>query len=149
MAIAIDRFMDIFNRTRGRVRYKLGAKPALGLAPDKVTVSDCSGYMRYIFDQCGLWLPDGSYSQYMYIRDRLRWPMVVYNNLKYTVGDPHRLFIAFKMPVQRPDGTLSHGHVWCVYMGNTIECYSPRGVGSRRYTALAKIVDRCFEVPTR
>lgn len=134
------------------VKYRLGAKWDLRLGLNDILRDqppvDCSGYVRWLLYKAGLWLPDGSQTQWAYVRDVLQWRAVEYKNLRYTEADPTRLFIAFKKRVYRAGQLSAHGHVWLVHAGATIESASGlKGVGSRPWRHLYGMASACYEVP--
>lgn len=135
----------LFDRTTGVCPYKLGAKWPLGADSSACRGKpvDCSGYVRWILDRAGVRLPDGSQKQWAYVRDVLGWREVNYKDIKYTEADPSRLFIAFKRA-----GRSTHGHVWLVNAGHTMESCSSGGVCRRPWKRLERYASGCFEVPT-
>lgn len=143
----------LFERTRGRVRYELGAKPRLGADSREVVVADCSGYIRWLLDRCGVRLPDGSQQQWAYVRDVLKWKAVPYDQLGANRAEGP-LWIAFKPASKDARGHVRHGHVWLVVSERgetpwTIECYTRVGVGSRPWRALKPVAAACYVVPIR
>lgn len=137
----------LFDRTTGVCPYKLGAKWPLGADSSacRGTPVDCSGFVRWILDRCGVRLPDGSQQQWAYVRDVLGWREVPYRDLIYAKDDPSRLFIAFKRATQS-----GHGHVWLIVEGKSIESASNiGGVGSVPWDARRRIAAACYEVPLR
>lgn len=134
----------LFESVRG-APYELGAKWPLGAPPEDVRTRavDCSGFIRWLIHAAGgPELPHGSYNQWQYVRDVLQWRPVNYADLRYTVQDGGRAFIAFKAP-----GRKRHGHVWVVYRGATMESYAKGGVWSRGYAQLARSASACYEIP--
>jgi hypothetical protein len=129
----------IVDSCTNRVKYKLGAKPDIHGGLD-FTESDCSGFIRYLIYKATneqVLLPDGSWNQRQWFTNRnfKRTSYVLNANCK-----DNRLRIA------AIDPTGEHGHVWCCLNGKTIECYSGKGVGSRRWNnkTLYNRVNHCY-----
>lgn len=148
--VNLSRLKLLYDRVQGSP-YKLGAKWPLGADSAEVrgTPVDCSGFVRWLLHRSGVHLPDGSQQQLAYVRDVLEWRPVEYDNLRYTVNDPMRLFIAFRKDRRDARGHYRYGHVWLVRKGKTIECYSRVGVGSLPWQRRKAIADACYEVPVR
>lgn len=62
--VNLARLNILYDRVQGSP-YKLGAKWPLGADSSAVrgTPVDCSGFVRWILDRCGVRLPDGSQAQ--------------------------------------------------------------------------------------
>ena len=135
-----------FEHTVGRVKYKLGAKPALGSDSSTFSLSDCSGWVRWVLDRAGLRIPDGSATQHKFCAAHFR---EVHYKDAATLADPSRLFIAFIAP----NGGI--GHVWLLQGGTaanpgiTMECHGGGvGVSSRPWdTPALRNVCACYEIP--
>ena len=141
MPVSLARVKECFAHTVGRVKYKLGAKPALGSDSTTFVLSDCSGFVRWALDRASLTLPDGSATQHEWCAAHL--PEVRYKDAG-TSANPARLFIAFIAPGK------GIGHVWLLYEGKSLECSGHRGVNSRPWDTpvLARNVSACYELPT-
>lgn len=141
MSVDLKLLKECFAHTVGRVKYKLGAKPSLGCDSSKITLSDCSGWVRWALDRAGCVLPDGSATQHEWCAAHLR--EVRYKDAG-TLADPSRLFIAFIEPGS------GIGHVWMLNAGNSLECRGHAGVSSRPWNSptLLDAVSACYELPT-
>lgn len=140
-AMSIGLIEEIHRKCAGRVKYRLGAKPRLGMQSTDIERSDCSGYVRYLLDRCGISIPDGSQNQLAWAEKNLR-KLGKYADVEYAKNDS-RLFIAFL----RVTPKRKVGHVWLVLKGQSIESCSSLGVGSRpwNHRALKSCAD-CFEI---
>lgn len=137
---------ELFRKTRGRVKYKLGAKSKLAAEPADIAQIDCSGFVRWIMARCvtAPTPPDGSQNQLAWAK-RVRLKRIAsYSDVRFAKKDPSRLFICFLSP---GEGKLWPRHVWFVRAGKTMESCSSLGVGSRPWDTpiLMGCVD-CFEV---
>jgi hypothetical protein len=141
MNVSLARVQECFAHTVGRVKYRLGAKPALGSDSSTFTLSDCSGWARWALDKSGLRLPDGSATQHEWCAGHLR---EVHYKEAATLADPSRLFIAFIAPGS------GIGHVWLLHSGASLECRGHTGVSSRPWNSptLSNAVCACYEIPT-
>jgi len=147
MPVSLALVKECFAHTVGRVKYKLGAKPALGSDSSTFSLSDCSGLVRWALDRAGFRIPDGSATQHEFCAAHLR---EVHYKDAATLADPSRLFIAFIAP----NGGI--GHVWLLQggtaqtPGRTMECHGGGvGVSSRLYdTPALHNVCACYELPT-
>lgn len=141
MAVSLVLVKECFAHTVGRVKYKLGAKPALGSESCAFALSDCSGWVRWTLDHAGLAFPDGSAAQHEWCAAHLR--EVPYKDAA-TLADPSRLFIAFIAPGK------GIGHVWLLNAGASLECRGHAGVSSRPWNnpTLLNAVSACYELPT-
>ena len=141
MSVSLALVKECFAHTVGRVKYKLGAKPALGSDSSMCSLSDCSGWVRWALDRAGLALPDGSATQHEWCAAHLR--EVSYKDAA-TLADPSRLFIAFIVPGK------GIGHVWLLNAGASLECRGHTGVSSRPWNnpTLLNAVSACYELPT-
>lgn len=141
MSVSLERVKECFAHTVGRVKYKLGAKPALGSDSSSFALSDCSGWTRWALDRSGLTLPDGSAEQHEWCAAHLR---EVHYKDAGTLADPSRLFIAFIAPGN------GIGHVWLLNAGASLECRGHTGVSSRPWNSpvLLNAVSACYELPT-
>jgi len=126
-----------------QVRYRYGAKPPLGAQCAEVHEADCSGFVRWLLDRAGVTLPDGSVNQRAWVEQHGWRQLAHYDDVRYAVADPSRLFIAF-LPARTVrigrGGVASKtipGHVWLVHAGWTIECRGGRGTVPRRWNAEA------------
>lgn len=134
---------ELFSRTAGRVKYKLGAKCALDADSASIKQIDCSGVVRWwLHRAAGIQLPDGSQQQLAWARANLR-KLEKYSDVQYAAGDDSRLFIAFLSP--KP-GKAWPRHVWLVWKGKTMESYGGHGVGGRPWNHFARSCKDCFEV---
>lgn len=147
MGVNLPLLKTLFERTRGRVTYKLGAKPPLGSDSSAFSESDCSGFVRWALDRAGYRIPDGSQTEWDWC-EKAGLHQVRYLDAERFAGkDTRRLFIAF-------EAAHPIGHVWLgVSDGKhmrTIECHGGtvhRGVDSRPWSALAGIAAACYELP--
>jgi cell wall-associated NlpC family hydrolase len=140
MSISLSLVKECFAHCVGRVRYEMGAKPALGSDSSTFSLSDCSGWVRWVLDRAGLLIPDGSAGQHEWCQANLR--KVSYSDAA-TLADPSRLFIAFIAPEPI-------GHVWLLNAGKTMECHGGGvGVSSRPWDTpiLLHAVCACYELP--
>ena len=140
MSVSLARVKECFAHTVGRVKYKLGAKPALGSEAATFALSDCSGFVRWALDHAGLTLPDGSATQHEWCAAHLR---EVHYKEAGALTDPSRLFIAFIAPGH------GIGHVWLLNAGASLECRGHKGVSSRPWNnpVLLNAVCACYEIP--
>lgn len=138
----------LFDRTRGRVKYRLGAKCALDADSHTITKIDCSGFSRWILYRASdgaIKMPDGSQMQLAWVRDQGWRKLVDYSDVQHAEEDPSRLFIAFLSP--KP-GNAWPRHVWLVVAGKTMESHGSGGVNSRPWnTPALRGCKKCFEVP--
>ncbi len=144
MTVNLSRLLLLVSRTQDRAPYKLGAKWPLKSASQECIGKpvDCSGYIRWLLDRCGVTLPDGSQNQWAWEEARGGHRLARYGDLSYAQHDPTRLFIAFKRATKS-----GHGHVWLVHDGQTIESYGNHGVGRRPWKRLERYAAACYEVP--
>lgn len=146
MAITIDfaKLKLVFDKCKGRVKYKLGAKVPLGVDTNDIQRIDCSGWSRYHLHRAsGVEMPDGSQVQLGWARKNLR-KLASYSDVQYAKDDGSRLFIAFLSPKPGDDWPR---HVWFVYMGKTMESYATGGVNSRAWNSRVLMgCKECFEV---
>jgi len=145
MALDFKKLRARFGVCKGRVKYRLGAKPSFNDQPGHdFFKSDCSGFVRWLlFEATGglVKLDEGSWHQRAWC-DNHGFKLTDYI-LNASVKDG-RLRIAFISP--------PNGHVWLVLDGKTYECYSGKGVGSRSWdsrieggkSSLARAVDFCY-----
>lgn len=140
MSVSLALVKECFAHTVGRVKYKLGAKPALGSDSAAFTLSDCSGFVRWALDRACLLLPDGSANQHEWCAAHLQ--EVPYKDAA-TLADPSRLFIAFIAPGK------GIGHVWLLNVGASLECRGHKGVSSRPWNSpiLLNAISACYELP--
>ena len=144
MTVNLAKLLKLLYRTENVCPYKLGAKWPLKSASQECIGKpvDCSGYIRWLLDRCGVTLPDGSQNQWEAVKG-LGWRQLArYGDLSYAQHDPTRLFIAFKRATKS-----GHGHVALVYDGLTIESYGGHGVGRRPWKRLERYAAACYEVP--
>lgn len=143
MTLNPETLRAIHRECSGRVKYKLGAKVAIGAIVAAIKQVDCSGYVRWLADKAGFnrLLPDGSQVQLEWCRANLR-KLEKYSDVQYAKDDPNRVFIAFLSP--KP-GSQWPRHVWLVHMGKTMESYGGHGVGSRDWSHF-KNCKECFEL---
>lgn len=148
--IDFDLLDTCFERTAGRVRYRLGAKaPHVMCGSDEIHEIDCSGFTRWILARASvgsLILPDGSLQQLAAVQER-RWrKLAQYSDVHYARNDGSRLFIAFLTPPPRASWPR---HVWLLRCGRTLESCGRRGVCSRPWDHQSiRRAQWCFEVPT-
>lgn len=141
----------LFDKMRGRVKYKLGGKAAsLDADSNVIKQIDCSGAVRYWMHRAGLTIPDGSQVQLGWARKNLR-KLGKYSDVQYAAKDPGRLFIAFLSP--KP-GNAWPRHVWLLRSDGkamrTMESYSSGGVNSRPWNASILMgCKECFEIPVK
>lgn len=139
----------LFDRTRGRVKYRLGAKCALDADSATITHIDCSGFSRWILYRASdgaIKMPDGSQAQLEWVRVQHWHKLASYWDVQHARKDPSRLFIAFLSP--KP-GNAWPRHVWYVQAGVTMESHGSGGVNSRPWDELnLRGCKACFEVPT-
>lgn len=139
----------LFDKTRGRVKYKLGAKaPSLDADSNQIGQIDCSGWVRWVLHRAGETIPDGSQNQLAWARSNLR-KLGKYADVQYAAKDPGRLFIAFLSP---NPGNAWPRHVWLLRSNGkammTMESYSSGGVNSRAWnTKILMGCKECFEIP--
>jgi cell wall-associated NlpC family hydrolase len=125
----------------GRVKYKLGVKPAVSTKLCDVTTADCSGWVRWLmYHAAGVELPQGSWFQKEWFDTRN------FKKSDYKIVaacKDNRLRVAFFDPDKS-----GVGHIWLILNGKTIECYSGQGVGRRRWnnSTLMKRVAHCYVV---
>lgn len=138
----------LFDRTKGRVKYKLGAKANLLADSADIHQIDCSGFSRWILARASeqeIRLPDGSQVQLDWCRTVGYHRLTNYSDVQYAKEDPSRLFIAFLSP--KP-GKAWPRHTWLIQAGKTLESCSSLGVGSRAWdTPVLKPSKNCFELP--
>lgn len=140
----------LFDKTKGRVKYKLGAKASPTADSDLIKRIDCSGFVRWILARASeqrLILPDGSQNQLGWSRANLR-KLDKYSDVTYAEGDPSRLFIAFLSP--KP-GAAWPRHVWLLRSNGvkmrTMESHGSGGVNSREWdTSALKACKEVFEI---
>lgn len=139
----------LFDRTKGRVKYKLGAKAPLDRDSRLITKIDCSGFSRWLLARASnqaIKMPDGSQVQLGWVRDQQWRKLVEYADVQHAREDPSRLFIGFLSP--KP-GNEWPRHVWFIQAGKTMESHGSGGVNSRPWdTPALRNCKRCFEVPT-
>ena len=138
ITVDVKRLIDTM-KACDHIRYRLGAKPALQKQPSQLSISDCSGYTRYLLATAThgkIVLPHGSVNQRKWCEAQ-GFKRTAYLNCQWEDG---RLRIAFM------DAVNGHGHVWFCLDGQTIECWSGRGVGRRPWNTpiLKRHVDHCF-----
>lgn len=139
----------VHGKMAGRVTYLMGAKARASAQTSEIAELDCSGYVRYLMQRCGAPdFPDGTWDQSRWLA-KSGWEPKEYGNLKHTVADPTRLFVAGFTEYSDARGHRRHGHIWLVHAGKTIECYGGVGVGSRAWShkTLRSLVTFCYEVP--
>lgn len=146
--VDLNLVQTLFDKMRGRVKYKLGAKaPSLDADSNEIDKIDCSGYVRYVLHRAGLTIPDGSQVQLGWARANLR-KLGKYSDVQYAAKDPSRLFIAFLSPKPGNDWPR---HVWLLRSDGkamrTMESYSSGGVNSRPWNARVLMgCMECFEI---
>lgn len=141
--------LRIHGKMAGRVKYRLGAKARASQQTGEIEEIDCSGYVRYLMQRCGVPdFPDGTWAQSRWLA-KSDWASKRYNDLRYTVNDPTRLFVAGFTEYSDARGRRRHGHIWLVHQGRTLESYGGVGVGSRSWShpTLKRLVKFCYEVP--
>ena len=137
----MKRSFSFTNRLVTYVRYKLGAKLALGSEPSPNTRTvDCSGYVRWLLYGATLGqtaMPDGSWNQQAWVREQ-GFEEVPYSDCARRDG---RLRIAFINPRKR-----KVGHVWLCISASTIESWGGHGAGRRSWDTpvLRNNVSACF-----
>jgi cell wall-associated NlpC family hydrolase len=142
----VAQLVDDANDALGHVTYQWGGKPSPLIPPEHLTGCDCSGFVRYLLlRNSNAEIPDGSANQHEWAAAHCK-PIANYQDLRYTVHDAGRLFIAFEYP-PRPIG-----HVWLVCSGHAIECHGPGGHVMRNWrlwndAILSRIETGCFELP--
>ena len=148
LSISRKALVQEINACLGVVRYSMGAKPPLESEPSrkkgpgKFTVSDCSGFVRWLLWRASggtVKLPMGSWQQRKWFQDR-RFMEIPYLDCSKKDG---RLRIAFFNPTKN-----RAGHAWLCVSGMTIECYGCYGVGRRSWdkAVLKSQVQYCFEL---
>lgn len=146
--INLELLETLFSRTKGRVKYRLGAKANLLADSADIHQIDCSGFVRWILARASdqeIRLPDGSQVQLDWCRAVGYHKLAHYSDVQYAREDPSRLFIAFLSP--KP-GKAWPRHVFLVRSGMTLESCSSLGVGSRRWDVnVLKGSQNCFELP--
>jgi cell wall-associated NlpC family hydrolase len=148
MSVSLSVLSECFDHTKGRVGYRLGAKPSLGSDSATFSEADCSGWVRWACDRAGLRIPDGSANQWEWAKANLR--QVNYADVgKFCAADPSRLFIAFMSAARS-----GIGHVWLGRSDGkqmrTMECHGGqrnRGVDSLPWSVRQAICDGCYELP--
>lgn len=149
--IDLPLILRIHSKMARRVRYRLGAKARTSQQTGEIEELDCSGYVRYLMQRCGEPdVPDGTWAQSRWLATS-GWEPKLYDNLKHTVNDPTRLFVAGFTEYSDARGRRRHGHIWLVHQGRTLESYGGVGVGSRAWShaTLKSLVTFCYEVPIR
>lgn len=149
MAFKMVDYFTLMNLTdalmkNGHIKYHLGSKPALHAKPENITVSDCSGFVRYLMynvtggdmdiDKRG-----GTYWQEEWCKEQ-KLDKVEYSTAASNDGWLRIAFI---------HGSKGHvGHVWLILAGKTIECHG--GVGADRRDWDTKVlkdgVTACFKL---
>jgi cell wall-associated NlpC family hydrolase len=142
----------LFDKTRGRVKYRLGAKISPLAQSSELMRIDCSGFVRWILARATeqvLLLPDGSQNQLAWCRANLR-KLAKYSDVgrQDVRRDESRLFIAFLSPKPGNDWPR---HVALLRSNGrnmvTMESCSSLGVGSRPWNhPVFNGVKECFEV---
>ena len=147
----IDRevFNKCFCNTVGRVRYELGAKPALDSDSSTFDASDCSGFTAWMLsrstqDMISAGFGGGSVQQHEWCKTHLL-PVEYQNAL---IDRENRIYLAFM--AQDPTTHVVTRHVWFLQNGATIECCGGDGVTSSQEHASAYSwrCSGCFVVPS-
>lgn len=144
------------NEVNQGVDYEMGAKaPSLGVPTTSIHRIDCSGEVRYLDYRASdgkLILPDGSAIQHDWCEAQHQagklYKLTHYADVQYAKNDASRLFICFIAP--GAEGRGSAGHVWLVWMGQTLESHGGAGCDSRPWNTPVLLNHCCaaYELPT-